>query len=65
MYSDFLIETVMIHAVIILNQFIMDNFDEVCPAASAVKYKYKTGNCSVHCNEGLEDEGITLIAMKV
>lgn len=32
----------------IFNQFLIDNFDEICPASGVISYEYGKVKCSVH-----------------
>lgn len=42
----------------IFNQFLIDNFDEICSASGVISYEDGKVKCSVHVdgNEGEEDE---------
>ena len=48
MYSAFLVENDIDHVDSIFNQFLIDNFDEVCPASGVISYEYGKVKCSVH-----------------
>lgn len=58
MYSAFMVENDIDHEDSIINQFLIDNFDEVCPASGVISYEDENVKCSVHVcgNEGEEDE---------
>ncbi|NPE23407.1 MULTISPECIES: type II secretion system protein [unclassified Fusibacter] len=59
MYSTFLVEKDIDHADSIFNQFLIDNFDEVCPAGGVISYEDGKVKCSIHGSgsEGEEEEG--------
>ena len=48
MYSAFLVENDIDHVESIFNQFLIDNFDEICPASDVISYEYGKVKCSVH-----------------
>ena len=48
MYSAFLVENDIDHVDNIFNQFLIDNFDEICPASGVISYEYGKIKCSVH-----------------
>ena len=48
MYSAFLVENDIDHVDSIFNQFLIDNFDEICPASGVISYEYGKVKCSVH-----------------
>ena len=48
MYSAFLVENYIDHVDSIFNQFLIDNFDEICPASDVISYEYGKVKCSVH-----------------
>ena len=48
MYSAFLVENDIDHVDSIFNQFLIDNFDEICPASDVISYEYGKVKCSVH-----------------
>ena len=48
MYSAFLVENDIDHVDSIFNQFLIDNFDEICPASGVISYEYGKLKCSVH-----------------
>ena len=48
MYSAFLVEDDIDHVDSIFNQFLIDNFDEICPASGVISYEYGKVKCSVH-----------------
>ena len=57
-YSAFLIQNNIDHEDSIFNQFIADNFDEICPTGGVIGYEGGKVKCSVHSieSEGEEDE---------
>ena len=55
-YPAFLVENDIDHLESIFNQFVIENFDEVCPASGAISYEDGTVKCSVHETNGEEDE---------
>ena len=57
MYSVFLVEND--HEERNFNQFLMDNFNEVCPAGGVISYEDGKVKCSVHGSgsEGEEEPG--------
>jgi prepilin-type N-terminal cleavage/methylation domain-containing protein len=58
MYSAFLVEKHMDHEDSIFNQFLIDNFDEICPIVGVTTYEDGKVKCSVHDSgsQGEEDE---------
>ena len=48
MYSAFLVENDIDYVDSIFNQFLIDNFDEICPASGVISYEYGKVKCSVH-----------------
>ena len=48
MYSAFLVENDIDHVDNIFNQFLIDNFDEICPASGVISYEDGKLKCSVH-----------------
>lgn len=54
MYLAFLVENDIDHTDNIFNEFIIDNFNEVCPAGGVIRYEDGKVKCSVH---GSESEG--------
>jgi type IV pilus assembly protein PilA len=58
MYSVFLVENHIDHEDSIFNQFIIDNFDEICPAGGVISYEDGKVKCSVHkdISDGDEEE---------
>lgn len=55
MYSAFLVENDIDHVDSIFNQFLIHNFDEVCPSEGVIRYENEKVKCSVH-EEPPEDE---------
>lgn len=55
MYSAFLVENDIDHEDSIFNQFLIDNFDEICPAGGVITYEDGEVKCSVH-GSGSEGE---------
>ena len=55
-YSAFLVEMDIDHEDSIFNQFLIDNFDEVCPAGGVIRYEDGEVKCSVHEDEDLQEE---------
>ncbi|WP_051531158.1 type II secretion system protein [Clostridiisalibacter paucivorans] len=51
MYSAYLIENDMDHSDSIFNQFLIDNFDEICPSGGVITYKDGKVKCNVHVDE--------------
>jgi type IV pilus assembly protein PilA len=51
MYSAFLLENDIDHEDSIFNQFLIDNFDEICPASGVISYEDGKVKCSVHGSE--------------
>ena len=58
MYSAFLVENDMDHVENILEQFLVENFDEICPDGGGISYEDGKVKCSMHRNEEqpLEEE---------
>ncbi|TCK93130.1 prepilin-type N-terminal cleavage/methylation domain-containing protein [Natranaerovirga hydrolytica] len=56
MYSDFLVENDIDYVDSIFNQFLMDNFDEICPVDGEIRYEDGKVKCSVHEVESDGDE---------
>ena len=58
MYSAFLVENDIDHEENIFNHFVLDNFDEVCPAGGVISFEDGKVKCSVHGGgrKGEEDE---------
>ncbi|ABR46433.1 hypothetical protein Amet_0198 [Alkaliphilus metalliredigens QYMF] len=54
MYSAFLLEND--HEDSIFSQFLIENFDEVCPTGGVLRYEYEKVKCSVH-EDGNEEPG--------
>jgi len=54
MYFAYLLENDIDHVDSIFNQFIIENFDKICPAGGVVSYEDGKVKCSVH---GSESEG--------
>ena len=48
MYAAFLVENDIDHMDSIFNQYIIDNFDEICPASGVISYEDGKIKCSVH-----------------
>ena len=59
MYSTFLVEKDIYHEDSIFNQFVIQNFDKICPAGGVISYEDGKIKCSVHgsVSEGKEEEG--------
>ena len=57
MYSAFLVEKDIDHEDSIFNQFVIENFDGVCPNGGVISYDGGKVKCSVHETSGEEDEG--------
>ena len=55
-YSTFLVEKDISHEDNIFNQFLIDNFDEVCPLSGVISYKDDKVMCSMHEYESKTDE---------
>ena len=51
LYSAFLVEMDVDHEDSIFNQFIIDNFDEVCPSDGVITYEDGIVKCYVHVDE--------------
>jgi prepilin-type N-terminal cleavage/methylation domain-containing protein len=58
MYSAFLVENDINHEDSVFNQFLIDNFDEICPIVGVTTYEDGKVKCSVHDSgsQGEEDE---------
>jgi type II secretory pathway pseudopilin PulG len=57
MYSAFLVEKDIDHEDSRFNQFLIDNFDGLCPAGGVITYEDGKVKCSVHgWSQGEEDE---------
>jgi prepilin-type N-terminal cleavage/methylation domain-containing protein len=56
MYSAFLVEKDIDHMDSIFNQYLIDNFDKVCPVNGNISYAEGNVTCNVHDNSGEEDE---------
>lgn len=56
MYSAFLVENDIDHLDSIFNQFLIDNFYEVCPAGGVISYEDGKVKCSVHEDGSKSDE---------
>ncbi len=58
MYSAYLLENDMDYSDSIFNQFLVENFDEICPAGGVISCEDGKVKCSVHDSEseGEEDE---------
>jgi hypothetical protein len=54
MYSAFLLEND--HEDGIFNQFLIENFDEICPAGGVINYENGKLKCSVHNSVSESDE---------
>ena len=54
MYSAFLIKNNMDHKESVFNQFLIENFDKICPSDGVIRYEDGKVKCSVH---GRESEG--------
>ena len=59
MYSAFLVEKDIDYGDSWFNQFLIDKFDEVCPAGGVISYEDGKVKCSIHGSgsEGEEEEG--------
>lgn len=57
MYSAFLVEKDIDHEDSRFNQFLIDNFDGICPAGGVIAYEDGKVKCSVHETSGEENEG--------
>ena len=51
MYIAFLVENDIDHEDSIFNQFIVENFDEICPFGGVISYKDGKVKCSIHDDE--------------
>jgi len=51
MYIAFLVENDIDYLDSMFNQFLIDNFDEICPAGGVISYEDGKVKCSVHRNE--------------
>ena len=56
MYSAFLVENDIGNLDSIFNQFLIDNFDEICPAGGVISYEDGKVKCSVHKELSYGDE---------
>lgn len=56
MYSAFLVEKDINHEDSVFNQFLIDNFDEICPAGGVIRYEGGKVKCSVHEDGNKSDE---------
>jgi hypothetical protein len=56
MYSVFLVENDIDHENSLFNQFIIDNFDEICPDGCVISYEDEKVKCSVHGDGSESDE---------
>lgn len=57
MYSAFLVENYNDHEDGIFNPFLIENFDEICPAGGVISYEDGKVKCSVH-GSGSEGEKV-------
>ncbi|WP_207706862.1 prepilin-type N-terminal cleavage/methylation domain-containing protein [Alkaliphilus pronyensis] len=59
MYSAFLVENDIDHEDSIFNQFLIDNFNQICPTGGVTSYEGGKVKCSAHGSEseGEGDEG--------
>ena len=51
MHSAFLVENEINHEDSVFNQLLIDNFDEICPAAGCISYVDEKVKCSMHKNK--------------
>lgn len=51
MYTAFLVKNDIDHENSIFNQFLAENFDEICPTGGGISYEDGKVKCSVHENE--------------
>ena len=51
MYTSFIDENDIDHKDSIFNQFIINNFDKICPVGGFISYEYGKVKCSIHCSE--------------
>ena len=56
MYSVFLVQNDIDHTDSICNQFLVENFDVICPAGGVISYEEGKAKCSVHDNGSGGDE---------
>lgn len=56
MYSAFLVENAIDHVDSIFHQFLIDNFDEVCPTGGVISFEEGIVKCSVHDGGSEEEE---------
>ncbi|MDN5291559.1 MAG: hypothetical protein PWQ06_1798 [Anaerophaga sp.] len=58
MYTAYLVKNDIDHEDSVFNQFVIENFDEVCPTGGVISYVGGEVKCSVHDdgNEGDEEE---------
>jgi prepilin-type N-terminal cleavage/methylation domain-containing protein len=56
MYFAFLVVNDIDHLDSIFNQFLMDNFDEVCPSGGVIRYENGKVKCSLHEDGSESDE---------
>jgi len=56
MYSAFLVDNDINHEDSVFNQFLINNFDEICPAGGVIRYEGGEVKCSVHEDESPGDE---------
>ena len=57
MYSAFLVEKDIDHENSLFDQFVIDNFDEVCPTGGVISFEDGKVKCGVHETSGEENEG--------
>lgn len=56
MYSAFLVENDINHEDSVFNQFLIDNFNEICPVGGVIRYEGGEVKCSVHEDGNKSDE---------
>jgi type IV pilus assembly protein PilA len=56
MYSAFMVENDIDHEDSVFNQFLIENFNEVCPAGGVISYEDGKVKCSVHEDASESDE---------
>lgn len=56
MYTSYLVENDIGHVDSIFNQFVIVNFDEVCPTGGVISYEGGKVKCSVHEDGSESDE---------
>lgn len=56
MYSAFLVENDIDHEDSIFNQFLIDNFDEICPSGGVISFEDGKVKCGVHSGGSEEDD---------